>query len=100
MKITASLISALIMILLTGACWGMVGLWVSTGNCHPDEYSLFFGLWLASFLAGLCVVTFAWGGQAPFLAFIGLLGLYGWLMLWIDFGDMVVNACPILTGGA
>lgn len=95
---TISLFSGLAMLLLTGACWGLVGYWVSTGACYLDEYQLFLGLWLASLVAGICTIAFAWGSQAKFLAFVGLLMMYGWLMLWVELGHIVVSACPL--GGA
>jgi hypothetical protein len=93
--VTISLLSGLAMLLLTGACWGLVGFWVSTGACYPDEYQLFMGLWLGSLVAGICVIAFAWGGEAKLLAFLGLLMLYGWIMLWLELGHIVVSACPL-----
>lgn len=93
-----SLLSGLMMLLLTGACWGLVGFWVSSGACYPDEYGLFMGLWLGSFVAGIFVIAFAWGGGAKFLAFLGLLMMYGWILLWVELGHIVVAVCPL--GGA
>lgn len=86
-------------ILLTGACWGLVGFWVSTGACYPDEFSLFFGLWLASLVAGICTITFAWGGGSKVLAFLGLVVMYGWVYLWVTLGHIVTAACPLVPGG-
>jgi len=92
--VAVSLTSGLATLLLTGACWGLVGFWVSSGACYQDEYSLFFGLWLGSLVAGIFTITFAWGSQFKFLAFLGLLLMYGWVMLWVELGHIVVSACP------
>lgn len=93
-----SLFSGLAMLALTGACWGLIGFWASSRLCYPDEYGLFMGLWLASLVAGICTIAFAWGSQAKFLAFLGILMMYGWVMLWVKLGHIVVLVCPL--GGA
>lgn len=97
-EVTISLLSGLMMLALTGACWGLVGFWISSGACYSDEYQLFFGLWLGSLVSGIVTVAFAWGGQAKFLAALGLLMMFGWIMLWLELGHIVVSACPL--GGA
>lgn len=93
-----SLFSGLAMLILTGACWGLVGFWVSTGDCYPDEHQLFMGLWLGSLVSGLFAIAFAWGGQAKFLAFLSLLMLFGWLMLWVELGHIAVSVCSFGVG--
>jgi hypothetical protein len=85
-------------VLLTAASWGLVGFWVSTGACTADEYSLFMGLWTASLVIGITNIAIAWGSQIKVLAALMLIIFFGILMLWVDYGQIVVDACPI--GGA
>lgn len=88
----------LVEVLLTGASWGMVALWVSTGFCGVGEYEIFFGLWLASLVVGICTIGVSWGSQVKILSALMLLILFGVIMSWVEYGGVVVSVCP-LTGG-
>jgi hypothetical protein len=81
-------------ILLTGASWGLVGFWVSTSACTAEEYSLFMSLWTASFVIGIISIAIAWGSQVKVLAALMLIVFFGSLMLWVDYGHIVVDVCP------
>ena len=88
----------LIEILLTGGAWGMVAIWVSSGFCGVGEYDIFFGLWIASIAVGISSIAIAWGSQAKILAAMMLLILFVAIMSWVDYGYIVVTACPIYSG--
>jgi hypothetical protein len=88
----------LIEILLTGSAWGMVAIWVSSGFCGIGEYDIFFGLWIASIAVGISSIAIAWGSQAKILAAVMLLVLFFAIMSWVDYGYIVVAACPIYSG--
>jgi hypothetical protein len=93
--IAFSLSLLLLNLLLTGASFGMVGLWLSSGFCSAIEYDIFFGLWMASLVAGLTSIAVAWNSQARALSAFLLAILFGWIMLWVEFGHLVVAAnCP------
>jgi hypothetical protein len=94
-QVVLSLFFGLMMLVLTGGCWGLVGLWVASGACYADEHLLFLGLWLGSLVFGIFAIAFAWGGGAKFLAFLDLLILFGWIILWVELGHMAVSACPL-----
>lgn len=93
--VALSLSLLLLNLLLTGASFGMVGLWLSSGFCSAMEYDIFFGIWLGSLAAGLMGFAFAWNSQSKPLAALLLTILFGWLTLWVEFGHLVVAAnCP------
>lgn len=96
--VAASLSLLLIEILLTGAAWGMVAIWVSSGFCGVGEYDIFFGLWIASIAFGISSIALAWGSQVKPLAALMLLVLFFAIMSWVDYGYIVVAACPIYGG--
>ena len=82
-------------VMLSGASWGMVALWMSKGFCDVGEYDIFFGLFVASLVIGISSIAFAWGSQAKILAVLMLFVLFGIIMLWVNHGHLVVTACPI-----
>ena len=84
----------LIQVLLTGGCWGLVGIWLTSGVCYSDEYNVFFGMWVASLVLGLTAIAVAWGSQVRILAAL-LLGTFMlFLLIWVEYGHLVVTACP------
>lgn len=93
--VTFSLSLLLLNLILTGASFGMVALWLSSGFCSATEYGIFFGMWMGSMVAGLTSIAAAWNSQARALAAFLLIVLFGWIMLWVEFGHLVVAAnCP------
>lgn len=88
----------LVEFLLTGASWGLVGFWAGAGTCTADEYSLFMGLWTANLAIGITSIAIGWGSQVKILAALMLIVFFGIIMLWVDYGHIVVDVCPI--GGA
>jgi hypothetical protein len=88
----------LIEALLTGASWGLVGLWASAGSCTTGEYRLFMDLWTASLAVGITSIASAWGSQVKALAALMLIVFFGIMMMWVDYGHVVVDACPIHAG--
>jgi hypothetical protein len=85
-------------IMLTGGSWGMVAVWMSRGFCDVGEYDIFMGLWIASLVIGIASIAIAWGSQAKILAAVMLLVLFVAIMSWVDYGYIVVGACPIYSG--
>jgi hypothetical protein len=88
----------LIEILLTGSAWGMAAVWMSRGFCDVGEYDIFMGLWIASIAVGISSIAIAWGSQTKILAAVMLLVLFVAIMSWVEYGYIVVGACPIYSG--
>lgn len=83
-------------ILLTGASWGLLGYWLAGPGCSSSaDYDLFFGLWLASIVTGIISPALAMSNRNKLAATLLLLALFANIMLWVEYGSLVVAAnCP------
>ena len=81
---------------LTGASWGLLGYWLAGPGCSSSaEYDLFFGLWLASIVTGMISPALAISNRNKLAATLLLLVLFANIMLWVEYGGLVVAAnCP------